>query len=103
MGLRAWLGGRGRARAEREQATRLAAAEAAQDDPLFDPELVQQRAATLFVSIQRAWSADAVEDLRRWVGPELMVEWEARLADFRRRGGATGWTCSTGPACTTWA
>ena len=86
MGLRAWLGGRGRARAEREQATRLAAAEAAQDDPLFDPELVQQRAATLFVSIQRAWSADAVEDLRRWVGPELMVEWEARLADFRRKG-----------------
>ena len=86
MGLRSLFGGRARARAEREAAVRLAAAEAAEDDPLFDPELVRERAATLFVAIQRAWSADAVEDLRRWVGPELMVEWEARLADFRRKG-----------------
>lgn len=86
MGLRARLGGRGRARREREAAAGLAAAEAAQDDPLFDPEVVRERAAALFVSIQQAWSADAVEDLRRWVGPELMVEWEARLADFRRKG-----------------
>lgn len=86
MGLRAWLGGRARARADREAAVLLAAAEAAEDDPLFDAELVQERAAALFVAIQHAWSNDAVEDLRRWVGPELMVEWEARLADFRRKG-----------------
>ena len=52
----------------------------------FDAELVQDRAAALFVAIQRAWSANAIEDLRRWVGPELMVEWESRLADFRRKG-----------------
>ena len=86
MGLRSLFGGRGRARAERAAAARLAAAEAAEDDPLFHPDLVQERAAALFVAIQRAWSANAVEDLRRWVGPELMVEWETRLADFRRKG-----------------
>ncbi len=86
MGLRALFGGRGRARADREAAVRLAAAEAAEDDPLFRPELVIDRAATLFVAIQRAWSADDVSALRRLVGPELMLEWEARLADFRRKG-----------------
>ena len=86
MGLRAWLGGRGRARARREEAVRLAAAEAADDDPLFDSEVVKERAAALFVAIQRAWSENDVAKLRRWVGPELMVEWDARLADFRRKG-----------------
>jgi hypothetical protein len=84
VGLRAWLGGR--ARAEREAAVRHAAAEAADDDPLFDAELVKERAASLFVAIQRAWSDNDVATLRRWVGPELMVEWDARLADFRRKG-----------------
>ncbi|MGI8750485.1 MAG: Tim44 domain-containing protein, partial [Thermoleophilaceae bacterium] len=86
MGLRSLLGGRRRARAEREEAVRLAAAEAAQDDPLFDAELVKERAAILFVAIQRAWSENDVGTLRRWVGPELMVEWDTRLADFRRKG-----------------
>jgi hypothetical protein len=86
VGLRAWLGGRGAARAEREAAVRRAAAEAATEDPLFDSELVTERAAALFVAIQRAWSDNDVDVLRRWVGPELMVEWEARLADFRRKG-----------------
>lgn len=87
MGLRSLLGGRGRGgRADdREAAVRLAAAEAAEDDPLFDPDVVQERAALLFVAIQRAWSAGDVPALRRMVGPELMVEWEARLADFRRK------------------
>jgi len=65
---------------------RLAAAEAAEEDPMFDAELVRERAATLFVDIQRAWSTNGIEDLRKWVGPELMVEWEARLADFHRKG-----------------
>lgn len=65
---------------------RLAAAEAADEDPLFDTDLVKERAAVLFVAIQRAWSENDVATLRRWVGPELMVEWDARLADFRRKG-----------------
>lgn len=88
MGLRSLLGGRGtRDRSsDRDGAVRLAATEAAQDDPLFAPELVQERAAALFTAIQRAWGADDVAALRRLVGPELMVEWEARLADFRRQG-----------------
>lgn len=85
MGLRA-LFGRGRARADREAAVRLAAVEAADDDPLFDAALVTDRAAALFVAIQRAWSADDVTALRRLVGPDLMLEWDARLADFRRKG-----------------
>jgi predicted lipid-binding transport protein (Tim44 family) len=86
VGLRSLLGGRGRARAEREAAVRVAAIEASEDDPLFDAELVQERAAALFVAIQRAWSDNDVGTLRGMVGPELMVEWEARLTDFRRKG-----------------
>lgn len=65
---------------------RLAAAEASEDDPLFDAGLVAERGASLFVAIQRAWSVNDVTTLQRLVGSELMVEWEARLADFRRRG-----------------
>jgi len=86
VGLRSLLGGRGRARADREAAVRLAAVEAAEDDPLFDARVVQERAGALFMAIQRAWSVNDLTMLRRLVGPELMVEWEARLADFRRRG-----------------
>jgi predicted lipid-binding transport protein (Tim44 family) len=86
MGLRALFGGRDRARADREAAVRRAAAEAAEDDPLFDADLVTQHAGALFVAIQRAWSQNDVDTLRRLVGDELMVEWEARLADFRRKG-----------------
>lgn len=86
MRLRSLFGGRGRGQAEREAAVRLAAVEAAEDDPLFEAELVIDRAAELFVAIQRAWSADDVTALRRLIGPELMLEWEARLADFRRKG-----------------
>jgi len=86
VGLRSLLGGRRRARAEREAAVDLVAAEAAEEDPLFDAELVKERAAALFVAIQRAWSDNDTATLQRWVGPELMVEWDARLADFRRKG-----------------
>jgi predicted lipid-binding transport protein (Tim44 family) len=89
VGLRSLFGGGGGRRGskpDREEAVRLAAVEAAEDDPLFDAEVVQQRAAALFVAIQRAWSIDDVTALRRMVGTELMVEWDARLADFRRKG-----------------
>ncbi len=86
MGLRSLFGGRARARADREAAVRLAAAEASEDDPLFDPELVTARADRLFVTIQRAWSQNDVGALRQWVGSDLMVEWQARLDDFARKG-----------------
>ncbi len=87
MGLRSLFGGRGSGRgADRETAARLAAIEAAEDDALFEPDAVIERARVLFVAIQSAWSADDVAGLRRLVGPELMVEWETRLEDFRRKG-----------------
>lgn len=86
MGLRSLFGGRGRDKAEREAAVRLAAVEAAEDDPLFESDRVTERAAILFVTIQRAWSVNDTTTLRRLVAPELMVEWNARLADFERKG-----------------
>ena len=86
MGLRSLLTRSRGGRSDRQAAVRLAAVEAAEDDPLFAADVVTERAAGLFVAIQRAWSADDVTALRRLVGPELMVEWEARLADFRRKG-----------------
>lgn len=64
----------------------LAAAEAAEDDPLFAPELVVERAGALFVAIQAAWSRNDVASLRALVGAELLLEWEARLRDFARKG-----------------
>ncbi len=86
MKLRSLFAGGKRARADREAAVRLAAAEATEDDALFDPEVVTQRAAGLFVNIQRAWSTNDIATLRGWVGPDLMIEWETRLADFARKG-----------------
>ena len=76
---------------------RLAAVEAAEEDPLFDAELVMQRAATLFLAIQEAWSRNDVATLRRLVSPELMVEWEARLGDFARKGWRNSVTVLEGP------
>jgi predicted lipid-binding transport protein (Tim44 family) len=86
MRLRSLLRGQHHFKGDRDAAVRLAAAEAAQDDPLFDADLVRERAVGLFMAVQRAWSADDVSALGRLVGSELMVEWEARLADFRRKG-----------------
>ena len=86
MRLRSLLRGQHHFKGDRDAAVRLAAAEAAQDDPLFDAELVRERAVGLFMAVQRAWSADDVSALGRLVGSELMVEWQARLADFRRKG-----------------
>jgi predicted lipid-binding transport protein (Tim44 family) len=86
MRLRALLRGQHQFKGARDAAVRLAAAEAAEDDPLFDADLVRERAVGLFMAVQRAWSADDVSTLGRLVGSELMVEWEARLADFRRKG-----------------
>ncbi len=86
MGLLDRLRGRRPSLADREAAVRRAALEAAQDDPAFAPERVEARARALYLGVQRAWSADDLGALRGLVGPELLVEWEARLADYRRRG-----------------
>ena len=42
--------------AQRERRVELAAAEAAEDDPAFAPEVVKRAAAELFVEVQRAWT-----------------------------------------------
>ena len=64
----------------------LAAAEAAEDDPVFAPERVRSDAASLFAAIQAAWDARDVERLGQLVGPDLLAEWTRRLDDFARKG-----------------
>ena len=71
---------------KRERRVELAAAEAADEDPEFAPDQVRATAKRLFVEIETAWDRDDRAALSRLVGPELLVEWERRLDDFRRRG-----------------
>src|SRR5947209_6002786 len=72
--------------AERERRVELAAAEAAEDDPAFAPDVVRPAAADLFRQIQSAWDANDRARLGQLVAPELLTEWERRLNDFERRG-----------------
>jgi len=71
---------------QRERRVELAAAEAADDDPVFAPEIVRAQATALFKDIQAAWDAGDRAKLRRLVAPDLLREWERRLDDFDRRG-----------------
>jgi predicted lipid-binding transport protein (Tim44 family) len=73
-------------RRRRAAAVRLAAIEAAEDDPDFAPEVVRGAARDLFVGVQVAWSASDRAVLGRLCGPDLMREWGRRLDDFQRRG-----------------
>jgi predicted lipid-binding transport protein (Tim44 family) len=81
---------RGRARTRetrrRERKVELAAAEAADEDPVFGPASVRTAAAELFTNIQLAWSGDDRIALRGLVAPGLLAEWERRLDDFRGKG-----------------
>ncbi len=43
--------------AQRQRRVEAAAAEAAEDDPAFAPEVVREQAGALFIQIQRAWDA----------------------------------------------
>jgi predicted lipid-binding transport protein (Tim44 family) len=72
--------------ARRERRVHLAAAEAAEDDPAFAPDVVKPAAASLFTEIQTAWDSGNRQTLHRLVAPELLVEWEQRLDDFQRKG-----------------
>jgi predicted lipid-binding transport protein (Tim44 family) len=72
--------------ARRERRVQLAAAEAAEDDPAFAPDVVKPAAASLFMQIQTAWDAGNRTALQKLVGPELLTEWEHRLDDFQSRG-----------------
>jgi predicted lipid-binding transport protein (Tim44 family) len=70
----------------RERRVELAAAEAADVDPMFDPEHVRAAAGALFTQIQFAWDADDRGALHTLVAPSLMAEWERRLDEFERQG-----------------
>jgi predicted lipid-binding transport protein (Tim44 family) len=72
--------------AERERRVELAAAEAAEDDPSFAPDVVRRAASRLFMDIQTAWDAGDRMRLRALVAPGLLAEWERRLDDFERKG-----------------
>jgi predicted lipid-binding transport protein (Tim44 family) len=91
--IRAWWAARprsGRATrrqvGQRQRKVELAAAEAAEDDPAFAPDVVRAEAARLFTQVQSAWDASNRIRLRALVAPELLAEWERRLDDFARRG-----------------
>ena len=75
-----------RVRRARVERVRLAALEAAENDPAFAPDVVDRETRALFSNIEQAWSADDRARLAQLVGPDLMVEWGRRLDDFARRG-----------------
>jgi predicted lipid-binding transport protein (Tim44 family) len=75
-----------RRREARVRAVELASAVAADDDAAFAALRVREAAIALYTEIQRAWDARDTDRLARLAGPELMVEWRRRLADFRRKG-----------------
>ncbi len=87
-----WHGRRDTGQAARRQVARrqrrveLAAAEAADEDPAYAPDVVRPAAAKLFADIQAAWDAGDRIRLRGLVGSDLLTEWERRLDDFDRRG-----------------
>jgi predicted lipid-binding transport protein (Tim44 family) len=71
---------------KRERRVELAAAEAADEDPVFGPTQVRADAAELFRDVQQAWDAGDRAGLQRLVSPTLLAEWERRLDDLDRRG-----------------
>jgi predicted lipid-binding transport protein (Tim44 family) len=70
----------------RQRRVELAAAEAADENPIFGPDAVRAAAEQLFDEIQLAWSGDDRIALRGLITPTLLEEWERRLDDFERKG-----------------
>jgi predicted lipid-binding transport protein (Tim44 family) len=79
---------RRRRRRQRERAAEVerVALAAAEDDADFAPDNVKAKASDLFLAIQDHWSQNDIAGLEKMVGPDLMVEWRRRLADFDRKG-----------------
>jgi predicted lipid-binding transport protein (Tim44 family) len=75
-----------RSRQMRARAIAGAVAEAAAEDPAFDPDAIRSKAATLFREVQAAWDARDRARLAALVAPDLLVEWERRLDDFEAKG-----------------
>jgi predicted lipid-binding transport protein (Tim44 family) len=88
---------RTKARAARDARVTTASAEAAEDDPAFAATAVKASAGALYVDVQRAWTERDDAALARMLGPDLLVEWRRRLADFERRGWVNQVSISDGP------
>jgi predicted lipid-binding transport protein (Tim44 family) len=73
-------------RAARTRAVELASAVAADEDAAFDADTVRAEAAKLYADVQAAWTERDLERLGALAGPDLLLEWERRLADFERKG-----------------
>jgi predicted lipid-binding transport protein (Tim44 family) len=73
-------------RSDRVRRVELAAAEAAEDDAAFSPDVVCAQAEQLFRDIQTAWDEGDRARLGELVGGDLMLEWKRRLDDFDRKG-----------------
>jgi predicted lipid-binding transport protein (Tim44 family) len=72
--------------AQRQHRVETAAAVAADEDEAFAPDAVRANATALFKQVQAAWSAGDHARLARLVGPDLLAEWDRRLADLDNRG-----------------
>ena len=79
-------GRRRQGRRERVKDAEIAAVEAATDHERFAPEQVRTAAETLFRDVQSAWDSRDAAQLATLLGPDLLTEWERRLADFEAKG-----------------
>lgn len=59
---------------------------AAEAEPHFAPDVVQEAGRRLFLDAQAAWNAGDRKRLANTVAPELMREWARRLDDFASKG-----------------
>jgi predicted lipid-binding transport protein (Tim44 family) len=71
---------------QRARRVELAAAEAAEEDESFAPDVVKAQATALYKNVQRAWTNADRAELSRLVGRDLMAEWSRRLDDYDRKG-----------------
>jgi hypothetical protein len=69
----------------RVECVRVAAVEAAHDDPAFASDEVCAAGARLFQRTQAAWSQEHRAELRRLLAPTVYAEWDKRLRALRRR------------------
>jgi predicted lipid-binding transport protein (Tim44 family) len=72
--------------AERQRRVQAAAAEAAENDPVFAADAVKPAAAILFKQIQAAWDRGDRAALAKMIAPDLLIEWERRLTDLDHHG-----------------
>ena len=71
--------------AQRERRVELAAAEAAEDDPAFAPDVVRASGSqAVHARSRRRGTPTTANRLRELVAPDLLEEWERRLDDFDR-------------------